>query len=105
MSGFPHQRVGTIGEQLLIPLIHLILLCFLPFGLMRWTRMTGAAAGCGQFFITTKHAYELSGGHSAIRQSLHDGIMLPRAYRMRWPDDGSVRCFGSGELPDVHFLR
>ena len=81
LSGFPHQRVGTIGEQLLIPLIHLILLCFLPFGLMRWTRMTGAAAGCGQFFITTKHAYELSGGHGSIRQSLHDGIMLPRAYR------------------------
>ena len=81
LSGFPHQRVGTIGEQLLIPLIHLILLCFLPFGLMRWTRMTSAAAGCGQFFITTKHAYELSGGHSSIRQSLHDGIMLPRAFR------------------------
>ena len=79
LSGFPQQRVVTIGEQILIPLIHVILLCFLPFGLMRWTRMTGAAAGCGQFFLTTKKAYELSGGHSSIRQSLHDGIMLPRA--------------------------
>jgi glycosyltransferase involved in cell wall biosynthesis len=82
LSGFPRQRVVTIGEQLLIPLIHVILLCFLPFALMRWTRMTGAAAGCGQFFLTTKQAYEQSGGHGAIRQSLHDGIMLPRAYRM-----------------------
>ena len=82
LSGFPRQRVITIGEQLLIPLIHVILLCFLPFALMRWTRMTGAAAGCGQFFLTTKQAYEQSGGHGAIRQSLHDGIMLPRAYRM-----------------------
>jgi cellulose synthase/poly-beta-1,6-N-acetylglucosamine synthase-like glycosyltransferase len=82
LSGFPRQRVVTMGEQLLIPLIHLILLCFLPFGLMRWTRMTGAAAGCGQFFLTTKQAYGLSGGHSSIRKSLHDGIMLPRAYRM-----------------------
>jgi hypothetical protein len=82
LSGFPRQRVITIGEQLLIPLIHLILLCFLPFALMRWTRMTGAAAGCGQFFLTTKQAYQRSGGHSAIRQSLHDGIMLPRAYRI-----------------------
>jgi hypothetical protein len=82
LSGFPRQRVITMGEQLLIPLIHLILLCFLPFGLMRWTRMTGAAAGCGQFFLTTKQAYGLSGGHSSIRKSLHDGIMLPRAYRM-----------------------
>lgn len=82
LSGFPQQRVVTIGEQMLIPLIHVILLCFLPFGLMRWTRMTGAAAGCGQFFLTTKQAYKISGGHSSIRQSLHDGIMLPRAYRI-----------------------
>lgn len=81
LSGFPRQRVVSMGEQLLIPLIHLILLCFLPFVLMRWTRMVGAAAGCGQFFLTTKQAYERSGGHSSIKQSLHDGIMLPRAYR------------------------
>jgi len=81
LSGFPRQRVVTKGEQMLIPLIHVILLCFLPFALMRWTRMIGAAAGCGQFFLTTKRAYELSGGHGSIRQSLHDGIMLPRAYR------------------------
>ncbi len=83
LSGFPRQRVVTLGEQMLIPLIHVILLCFLPFGLMRWTRMVGAAAGCGQFFLTTKRAYGYSGGHSAIRQSLHDGIMLPRAYRLK----------------------
>jgi glycosyltransferase involved in cell wall biosynthesis len=82
LSGFPQQRVITIGEQMLIPLIHVILLCFLPFALMRWTRMTGAAAGCGQFFLTTKRAYAQSGGHGLIRQSMHDGIMLPRAYRM-----------------------
>ncbi|HAC90256.1 MAG TPA: glycosyl transferase [Planctomycetaceae bacterium] len=81
LSGFPRQRVVSMGEQLLIPLIHLILLCFLPFVLMRWTRMVGAAAGCGQFFLTTKMAYERSGGHRSIKQSLHDGIMLPRAYR------------------------
>ncbi len=82
LSGFPHQQVVTLGEQLLIPLIQLILLCFLPFGLMRWTRMTGASAGCGQFFLTTKTAYHSTGGHGSIRQSLHDGVMLPRAYRL-----------------------
>lgn len=82
LSGFPHQQVITLGEQLLIPLIQLILLCFLPFGLMRWTRMTGASAGCGQFFLTTKAAYQCTGGHGSIRQSLHDGVMLPRSYRL-----------------------
>lgn len=81
LSGFPLQRVVTFGEQLLIPLIHLILLCFLPFRLMRTTRSVEAAAGCGQFFLTTKEAYDKSGGHSSIKKSLHDGIMLPRSYR------------------------
>lgn len=82
LSGFPRQRVVTVGEQLLIPLIHLILLCFLPFRLMRTTRRVEAASGCGQFFLTTKEAYDISGGHSSIKQSLHDGIMLPRSYRI-----------------------
>lgn len=81
LSGFPRQQVVTIGEQLLIPLIPQILLCFLPFPLMRWTRMVAAAAGCGQFFVTSRAAYELAGGHAMIRQSLHDGIRLPRSYR------------------------
>lgn len=81
LSGFPRQRVVTLGEQLLIPLIHVVLLCFLPFVLMRWSRMVAAAAGCGQFFLTTRTAWRKSGGHSLIRQSLHDGVMLPRAYR------------------------
>ena len=81
LSGFPRQRVVTVGEQLLIPLIHVVLLCFLPFVLMRWSRMVAAAAGCGQFFLTKRSAWLQSGGHSLIRQSLHDGVMLPRAYR------------------------
>ncbi|MCX7394979.1 MAG: glycosyltransferase family 2 protein [Planctomycetales bacterium] len=81
LSGFPRQRVVSLGEVLLIPLIHLLLLCFLPFVLMRSTRMRSAAAGCGQFFLTTKSFYAATGGHAAIRSSLHDGIMLPRSYR------------------------
>ena len=81
LSGFPLQRVITLGETLLIPLIHLVLLCFLPFPLMRFSNRRSAAAGCGQFFLTTKNAYRNSGGHAAIRSSFHDGIMLPRSYR------------------------
>src|SRR5262249_60413807 len=38
--------------------------------------------GCGQLFITRREAYDRSGGHSAIRGTLHDGLKLPRTYRM-----------------------
>jgi hypothetical protein len=81
LSAFPKQIVGTLGEALLIPLIHIVMLTYLPFLLMRRTKMPSASAGCGQLFLTTRQAYHRSGGHAAIKASLHDGVMLPRAYR------------------------
>lgn len=83
LSGFPRQRVVSFGEQLLIPQMHVILLCFLPFVLMRRTRMVAASAGCGQYMATSADSWRAVGGHGAIRESLHDGIRLPRAYRER----------------------
>ena len=80
-SGFPHQVVRTWSEQLLLPLIHFLLLGYLPMAMMRRSPSPGLGAGCGQLFITRRDAYERAGGHAAIRTSLHDGITLPRAYR------------------------
>ncbi|MCP4191551.1 MAG: glycosyltransferase [Planctomycetaceae bacterium] len=81
LSGFPKQRVESLGEALLIPLMHIVLLTYLPFVLMRRTLMKGASAGCGQFFLTTKSAYEQVGGHATVKASLHDGVQLPRQFR------------------------
>ncbi len=80
-SGVPRQELGTFLERLLIPLIHFILLCFLPIALMRRTRWAPLSAGCGQFFVIRKDAYSKTGGHARIRNSLHDGIQLPRLFR------------------------
>ena len=81
-SGIPHQETVGLLEKMVIPLIHFILLGFLPIRVMRRTTQPQFAAGCGQLFITTRDAYERSGGHAAIRTTLHDGIKLPRAYRI-----------------------
>ncbi len=80
-SGFPHQVVLTWSEQLLLPLIHFLLLGYLPMGLMRRSLTVGLGAGCGQLFIARRDAYAAAGGHGAIRASLHDGLTLPRAFR------------------------
>jgi hypothetical protein len=80
-SGVPRQELGTPGERLLIPLIHFILLGFLPMHAMRRTRLPALSAGCGQLFITRRDAYQQCGGHSMIRDSLHDGLKLPRVFR------------------------
>ncbi len=80
-SGFPRQIVKTWSEVLLLPLIHFLLLGFLPMALMRTRVDPGFGAGCGQLFIARRDAYHAAGGHEAIRASLHDGITLPRAMR------------------------
>jgi hypothetical protein len=48
---------------------------------MRRSNHPSYAAGCGQLFIARADAYRASGGHAAIRATLHDGINLPRAFR------------------------
>ena len=80
-SGFPHQETGCLLDWLLLPLIHFVLLGYLPLAIARSDNRPGLAAGCGQLFVTRREAYLRSGGHAAIKASLHDGIKLPRAYR------------------------
>ena len=94
-SGFPRQETGCLLDWLLLPLIHFILLGYLPIGLSRRDPRPGLAAGCGQLFVTRQEAYRRAGGHEAIRASLHDGVMLPRAYRR-----GGLRTdlFDAGDL-------
>lgn len=81
VSGVPRQETGTLLEIILVPLIHFILLGFLPLGRMRRSRHPAYAAGCGQLFMATREGYEKAGGHAGIRATLHDGIRLPRAFR------------------------
>lgn len=80
-SGFPAQVTLTWSERLLLPLIHFLLIGFLPMEGMRRSLSPGFGAGCGQLFIARAEAYRRAGGHAAIRASLHDGLMLPRAFR------------------------
>lgn len=80
-SGVPRQELGTFSERLLLPLIHFMLLGFLPMCAMRRTRWPAMSAGCGQLFIARRDAYEQCGGHAMLPDSLHDGIKLPRVFR------------------------
>jgi len=81
VSAFPRQIMGTVGEALAIPMIFFILLSYLPFAKMRGTTDVSASAGCGQFLCIRRDAYAASGGHDGFKDSMHDGIKLPRAVR------------------------
>lgn len=81
-SGVPRQETETFLERLLIPLIHTVLLGYLPMPFMRWFKSAAFAAGCGQLFVVDGEAYRKCGGHERLRNSLHDGIKLPRVFRL-----------------------
>jgi len=80
-SGFPRQITVTWSEKLLLPLIHMLLLGYLPMRRMARDASPGLGAGCGQLVIVRRDAYAKAGGHTAIRASMHDGLTLPRAFR------------------------
>jgi len=81
ISGIPRQITKSWLEKLQIPLIHFILLGYLPIDRMRASTDPAYAAGCGQLFVARKDSYERCGGHAAIRSTMHDGIKLPAAFR------------------------
>jgi hypothetical protein len=80
-SGVPAQEMKTFSEKLLIPLVHFVLLGFLPIRRMRAGTRPACSAGCGQLFVVFREAYEACGGHRAIASTLHDGLNLPRVFR------------------------
>ncbi|WP_233148373.1 glycosyltransferase [Rhodopirellula sp. MGV] len=81
VSAFPYQVTETWLERWLIPMMHFILLSYLPFSRMQTMGDPSLAAGCGQLFLADRNAYIQAGTHEAIHDSRHDGIKLPRAFR------------------------
>jgi hypothetical protein len=81
VSGFPQQETVTTLEWLLPPLIQFLLLGYLPIVGLRYTRLGGFGAGCGQFLLLRRDAYEVCGGYAAIRSTMHDGLTLPTLLR------------------------
>lgn len=82
-SGIPRQRTEGWAEQLIIPLIHLVLLGYLPFWEMRRNRLPALGAACGQMVAVKASAYRQVGGHQAIKQKLHDATALAALFRSR----------------------
>ncbi len=81
LSGFPNQETGSLSEKLLIPMMHFVLLGYLPLDQMRDSCKPEFGAGCGQLFLARRQPYFDAGGHGQIRSSRHDGLKLPRAMR------------------------
>lgn len=81
VSTFPRQVTGTLSEAALVPMMYFLLLGYLPMGRMRRFTAPSYGAGCGQFLLVRSDVYGAFGGHAAFRDTMHDGIRMPKAAR------------------------
>jgi hypothetical protein len=89
----PQYAVGHLDrmaelESLLstMPGLHLVGSAYHGVGLADLIRQGRATApafavGCGQFLMVRRDPYRSTGGHSQIRTTMHDGLLLPRLFR------------------------
>jgi len=82
-SGVPREETVGFVEKLIIPLIHFVLLGFLPLWRMRKSTDLRFAAACGQILAVRHEAYARAGGHAAIANHIHDAVALTRSFRAR----------------------
>ncbi len=80
-SGLPREETIGLTEKLIIPLIHFVLLGFLPLQRMRAGSDPRFAAACGQILAVRREAYEQIGGHASVADRMHDAVALARHFR------------------------
>jgi len=76
ISLWPCQQTLTIGEKLVVPFVHVLLLVFLPHWMPGRWRSLGAANG--QFIAFSRRAYNEIGGHTAVKSHMVDDVSLAR---------------------------
>ena len=91
-SAWPRLITLTLGERLIIPVLHIIALGWFPLAGVRlvqaWPRLgacvpAGILRACGgangQFILFKRSAYERIGGHAAVRDHIVEDVALGRA--------------------------
>jgi chlorobactene glucosyltransferase len=120
-SAWPRLVTVTLGEKMVIPVLHVIALAWFPIALLQFLqtrprlaarlprRVLRAWGGAnGQFVLFRREAYERIGGHSAIRYHIVEDVALGREVASRIPEGMRLlNCDGSGlvDCRMYHTLR
>ena len=78
VSTFPYQVTGTFWERVVLPMLHFLIITFLPIRMVWESKFPQLVAACGQFELFSAAAYRAVGGHGSIPRSFHDGLQLAR---------------------------
>ena len=102
LSLMPYQELGTFWEKLVVPLIHVILMCYLPLKFVRTNPRPAFSFANGQFIFFRRELYERIGGHAAVREAIVEDVWLCRAIKKA---GGSVVAFNGSDVVSCRMYR
>lgn len=78
VTALPRQVVGSVGEALVVPLLHLTYASFLPLAVIPWVRDERVLAANGQVLWVRRPAHDAIGGFEAVRAEVVDDMAFCR---------------------------
>jgi chlorobactene glucosyltransferase len=102
LSLMPRQELGSFWEKLVVPLIHVILMCYLPLRFVRTSPRPAFSFANGQFIFFRRVLYEHIGGHEAVRDAIVEDVWLCRAVKKA---GGSVVAFNGSDVVSCRMYR
>ncbi len=102
LSLMPYQELGSFWEKLLVPLIHVILMCYLPLRFVRTSPRPAFSFANGQFICFRREMYERIDGHAAVRDAIVEDVWLCRAVKKA---GGSVVAFNGSDVVTCRMYR
>lgn len=81
LSGFPRQILGSPAEKLLVPIFYWAFLSFTPLLINRIWKKSPTLRANGQMMVFRRAAYQLIGGHAAVKSSVIEDLELAKRLR------------------------
>jgi len=83
LSVFPQQKMETLQEQMIVPVMNWILISLLPMILVRKTTFPSLSAANGQFMMFETDSYNNHQWHSKVRNQNVEDIRLARMVKSK----------------------
>ncbi len=81
LSLFTNQVMITLGERMIVPLMHFILLNLLPLRLVRLSKSPAFSAASGQFMMFTADNYKENQWHEQVKEKVVEDIEIMRSLK------------------------
>ncbi len=92
LSVFPTQKIKSLGEWIVVPLMNWLLLTFLPFEKVLMSKNENYVAANGQFILIKRKTYDLIGGHKEVKGNVVEDMELARAVKRK--NEKVITCLG-----------